>query len=304
MLRKLIVIALVTIFALPVPVLAAAGPEMTVLDKTATVEKILYGSEQTGSLVDRVGKIEKDVYGSETKDALMGKLDRVYRYMKDNSGAPSFLIKLNGVEWSLSHAVTALPAKARIENLERVMIGSSPQGSFDERLTKLAKLSFAAGQPEVSGTTINKDMLVKIAMVSPLDTRTSRAGDVVSFQVADDVYAGGILVMAKGAAGFGKVTKVEPSKNFGRDAKLEVTYDSITAIDGSAVDMVLGEKAKEETKSMATAAGASVAGIMLLGPIGVVGGAFVHGQDFSVPAGTQLFIQVKADTDVYGIKAR
>jgi hypothetical protein len=303
MLRKLIVIALVMIFALPVPALASAV-EMTVLDKTVTVEKILYGSEQTGSLVDRVGKIEKDVYGSESKDALVGKLDRVYRYMKDNSTTPSFLIKLNGVEWALSHTLTALPAKARIENLERVMVGNSPAGSLDDRLTKLAKLSYSNGQPEVVGTTINKDTLVKIVLVSPLDTRTSRAGDVVSFQVADDLYAGGILVMGKGAAGFGKVTKVEPSKNFGRDAKLEVTYDGITAMDGSVVDMLLGEKAKEQTKSMATAAGASVAGMVLLGPIGIVGGAFVHGQDFAVPAGTELFIQVKADTDVYGIKAR
>ncbi len=303
MLRTLLVIALVMIFALPVPVLAASV-EMTVLDKTVTVEKILYGSEQTGSLVDRVGKIEKDVYGSETKDALVGRLDRVYRYMKDNSSAPSFLLKLNGVEWALSHVVTSLPAKARIENLERVMIGNSPQGSFDERLTKLAKLCYPGGQPEIAGTTINKDSLVKIALMSPLDTRTSRAGDVITFQVAEDVYAGGILVMPKGAAGLGKVVKVEPSKNFGRDAKLEVTYDSITAIDGNGVDMLLGEKAKEETKSMATAAGASVAGMVLLGPIGIVGGAFVHGQDFSVPAGTELFIQVKADSDVYGIKTK
>jgi len=303
MLRKLIIVALVMIFALPIPALAS-GADMTVLDKTATVEKILYGSEQTGSLVDRVGKIEKDVYGAETKDALVGRLDRVYRYMKDNSATPSFLIKLNGVEWTLSHTITALPVKARIENLERVLVGNSPQGSFDERLTKLAKLSYPGGQPEVVGTTISKDTLVKITLVSPLDTRTSRAGDVISFQVADDLYSGGILVMARGAAGFGKVVKVEPSKNFGRDAKLEVTYDSITAIDGNGVDMLLGEKAKDETKSMATAAGASVAGMVLLGPIGIVGGAFVHGQDFVIPAGTELFIQTKADADVFGIKVR
>lgn len=303
MLRKLLVIALVMIFALPLPAFAGTA-DMTVLDKTVAVEKILYGSEQTGSLVDRVGKIEKDVYGTETKEALVGKLDRVYKYMKDNSLSPSFLIKLNGVEWALSHSVTSLPAKARIENLERIMMGTSPQGSFDERLTKLAKLSYPGGQPEVAGTTIGKDTLVKIRLVTPLDTKTSRAGDIVSFQAADDIYVGGILVIAKGAEGFGKVTKIEPSKNFGRDAKLEISYDSLMAVDGNSVDMYLGEKAKEETKSMATAAGASVAGMILLGPVGIVGGAFVHGQDFSVPAGTELFIQTKNETDVYGLRTK
>lgn len=303
MLRKLLILTLVVMFILPNLVLAAA-PDLTVMDKVSAVEKILYGVDQTGSLVERLGKIEKDVYGTETKDAMVTKLDRVYKYMKDNSTTPSFLIKLNGVEWTLSHTVTSLSAKARLENLERVILGNSPQGSLDERLTKLAKLSYPNGQLDVTGTTIAKDTLVKIRMVSPLDTRTSKLGDVVSYQVSEDVYANGILMMAQGTPGSGRITKVEQAKNFGRDAKLEISYDNIGAIDGSMVDTLMGEKAKAETKSMATAAGASVAGMILLGPIGIVGGAFVQGQDFTIPAGTELFIQTKTDTDVYGIKVR
>ena len=100
------------------------------------------------------------------------------------------------------------------------------------------------------------------------------------------------------------MTKVEPARNFGRDAKLEISFDSLEAMDGTSVETFLGEKAKEETKSMAKAAGATVAGMIILGPIGVVGGAFVHGQDLTIPAGTQLYIQTKTDTEVYGIKAK
>jgi len=76
------------------------------------------------------------------------------------------------------------------------------------------------------------------------------------------------------------------------------------AMDGTAVETVMGEKAKEETKSMAKAAGASVAGMVLLGPIGIVGGAFVHGQDITIAPGTILFIQTKADTSVYGLQTQ
>lgn len=303
--RKILIWMLIAIFALSGLASAQGGAELTVLEKAAVVEKGLYGAEQTGSLVERVAKIEKDVYGLEGKDAVVARLDRIYRYMKENSPeSPSFLIKLNAVEWGLTHDITTQPVKPRIENVERIMFGNVSQGAFDGRLTKLVKLAVPEGQLEVTNTTFVKDSLVKIKIVTPLDTRNNRAGDAVAFQVVEDVYVGGLLVIGKGANGTGKVTKVEPARNFGRDAKLEIAFDSVEAMDGSKIDTFLGEKAKEETKSMATAAGATFAGLVILGPIGIVGGAFVHGQDITIPAGTMLYIQTKNDTEVYGIKTK
>ncbi len=303
MFRK--IISCVMLITFMISSLAFAQPtlqDMTVLDKTAAVEKIFYGSEQTGSLVERAAKLEKDVYGVESKDSIMEKMDRLYIYAKENSTtAPSFLMRLNAVEWALTHSVTAQPAKNRLENLEHVLTGNVATGSFDARLNKLIKLAYTNGLIDIGNVNITKDTLVKIKIVTPLSTKTSRPGDVVIFQAVDDVYAGGELVIAKGAQGLGKVTKVEPAKNFGRDAELEISFDTIDAIDGSAVNVLLGDKAKEETKSLAKAAGASVAGMVILGPIGVVGGAFVHGKDVNIPADAQLYVQVKADTDVYGL---
>ena len=54
-------------------------------------------------------------------------------------------------------------------------------------------------------------------------------------------------------------------------------------------------------KQYAMAAGASLAGIIILGPIGVIGGAFVKGKDINLPAGTEMFIQTKADVSLYGV---
>jgi hypothetical protein len=54
---------LIMILAFPGLVSAQSGAEMTALDKTAAVEKLLYGAEQTGSLVERVGKIERKCMG-------------------------------------------------------------------------------------------------------------------------------------------------------------------------------------------------------------------------------------------------
>jgi uncharacterized membrane protein len=224
-------------------------------------------------------------------------------YIKDNSsGTPSFAIKLNAVEWALTHDIAMQPVKTRLENLEKVMFGSPVQGSFDGRLTKLIKLAFPDGQIEVGSAAIAKDSLIKIKIMTKLDTKNSRPGDTVEFQAIDDVYANGLLVIGKGAPGVGRVTKVEPAKNFGRDAQMEIAFQSILTMDGTNLETFLGEKAKEETKSLAKAAGATVAGLVILGPIGIVGGAFVHGQDITIPAGTMLYIQTKADTEVYGFK--
>jgi len=305
MLRKLIVYTLLIMFVSSSFASAQSVTEMTILDKMIIVEKSLYGSEQTGSLIERVGRIEKDVYGAETRDALTVKLDRIYTYIEEDQPAePSFLTKLNAAEWALAHNVTTQPAKARIENLERVLVGNSIPGSFDERLAKIMKLAYPNGQIAVESTTINKDTLVKIKLVSALDSRTSRPGDTVIYQAAEDVYVGGVLVIAKGTEGLGKVTKVEQSRNFGRDAELQISFDAIGAIDGSEIKTVMGDKAKEETKSLAKAAGATVAGLAILGPIGVVGGAFVHGKDVTVPAGSELYIQTKADVTVYGLQVK
>jgi hypothetical protein len=49
------------------------------------------------------------------------------------------------------------------------------------------------------------------------------------------------------------------------------------------------------------AAGASVAGMLLFGPVGIIGGAFVKGRNVNVPAGSELFIQTENEQSLYGV---
>ncbi|MBP2627250.1 MAG: hypothetical protein H6Q68_1961 [Firmicutes bacterium] len=281
---------------------ANATPDMAILDKVITVERFFYGTEQTGPLVERISKLERDIWGKENAGSLVSRVDKLYSYSRLNvDNMPSFLIKMNAAEWSLTHMVTVQPVKARIENLERVFMGNTSTGTFDDRLNQLLKFAYADGKVAVGNVTVNKDNLLKIKLVTPLSTRTSRPGDAVVFQITDDIYVDGSLIIAKGAQGAGKVNKVKESKNFGRDAQMEISFDTIDAIDGSSIRTVLGDKAKEENKSMAMAAGASVAGMMILGPVGIVGGAFVHGKDVDIPVGTEIYIQIKDQTNLYGI---
>lgn len=304
MLRKIISVMILTLFMFSTMGLAFANPssDMAVVEKVVVVEKFFDGTEQTGPLVERISKLEKDIWGKEHKGSLVSRADKLYAYCRGNfDSMSSLLIKINATEWSLTHMITVQPAKARIDNLERVLNGNASTGPFDDRLTELLKLAYTNGKVVTKHVTIEKDSLLKIKIATPLNTHTSRPGDVVLFQVADDIYADGSLVIPKGAQGTGTVTKVERARNFGRDAQIQVSFDTIEAIDGTIIQTVLGEKAKEENKSMALAAGASVAGMVILGPIGIVGGAFVHGKEVDVPVGAQMYIQVKESVPLYGI---
>lgn len=303
MLRKWISGTLAVLVLAATPVFAQTA-ELTIVDKTKAVEQVLYGTDQTGSLSERLTRLEKDIYGSESKEALMGKADKLYTYSKENTlTSPSLITRLNAVEWAISHTQTAVPAKQKLEQLEQLLIGAPATGSFDKRITKVSNIAFTQS-PEMSEVTLFQDTLVRIKMVTPLDTRQNREGDTFTFQASEDVYVNGVLVIAKGAVGEGKILKVQQARNFGRDAKLDLSFDTLQAFDGTEVQTILGDKAKEETKSLAKAAGATVAGLIVLGPVGVVGGAFIHGKDVTIPAGAELYIQTKSEASVYGLKVK
>ena len=145
------------------------------------------------------------------------------------------------------------------------------------------------------------ETLIKVALVTPVDSDNLKVGDTIRYKIADDVIVNGKLVFAKGLPGEGTVTKVKQARNFGRNAEVNIDFNKTKSIDGTYVDTYVGEEAKKEMKNLAMAAGASLAGIAVLGPIGIVAGAFVHGKDVRLPAGTELYIQTKADTTLYGV---
>lgn len=279
----------------------AAG-EPPVVARISSVERALYGAVQTGAILERVKKLENDVYGSETEGSVLDKVDRLYDEALGNaSGQASLLTKVNAIEWVFKHEVTSAPLKERIESLETAVEGNPKEGTFSERVTSLSQLAFPTGVIEVADRAVPAETLIKIKLLTPLDSEKAGVGNEVRYQVAEDVVLDGSLVFAAGAEGGGVVAKVSEAQNFGRNAKLEIDFKTITAIDGRTVDTTLGEKAKEETERLAVAAGATVAGLAILGPVGIVAGAFVKGKNIKIPAGAEMYIQTKADAIVYGI---
>ena len=236
--------------------------------------------------------LEDDVYGTITTDPILNRVDNLYDYINGyaGSGEASFLTKLNAVEWQFTESTAGGPAKSRIEALETMLNGEVGAGSLAGRLEALAET-----------VTLPKDSVIKLEFAEDLSSKTAKAGDVVKYKVADNVFVNDVLVLPKGAEGVGKVTKVVGPRMFGQDARIDVDFGFIYAIDNTRVKVFLGDVAKQAAETVAGAAGAAIGGMVVLGPVGIIGGAFVTGKSVNIPAGSTTFVQVKADTDIQGM---
>ena len=279
---------------------SAATPE-TVQAKLSAMEKDTYGTEQTGALLDRINKLEKDYDGTHRTGSMMARVDALYSEIYTNGSKPSVLAELNAIEWNIDHEVSMKSVEKRVADMEMTINGQTNEGTYKKRIQALASSSFGTVDLPMVQINVPKNTLIKVALVDPVNTKNLKKGDTIRYKVAADVIVDGKLVFAKGEPGDGVVTKVKQARNFGRNAELEIDYKQTKSIDGTYVATFMGEESKQEMKNLAMAAGASLAGIVILGPIGVIGGAFVKGKNIDLPEGTEFYIQTKDNTTMYGV---
>ena len=299
-----LILGAILCLALSSPVFAEETAPTTVTDKLQSVEKFLYGTEQAGPLVTRIDNLEKDLLGKQSSGAVMSRVDNAYNVVEGTpeDGSLSLASKLNAVEWQFSDRMSTDAAKTRIEKLEQTITGTThPTGSLLSRMNSLTTTAFPTGSISGNKVVLPKDSLIKVKFMNDISSKTNQMGEQIDFVVDDNVYVGETLVLPKGAKGYGTIKKIVPARSFGRDARIDLEFSHVVATDGTKVPVYIGELAKQQAKTVAGAAGASIGGMIVFGPIGVVGGAFVKGQSVTIPAGTSTFVQVTKDTEVNGI---
>ena len=232
---------------------------------------------------------------------MMARVDALYSEIYTNGSKPSVLAELNAIEWNIDHEVSMKSVEKRVADMEMTINGQTNEGTYKKRIQSLASASFGTADLPMVQINVPKNTLIKVALVDPVNTKNLKKGDTIRYKVAADVIVDGKLVFAKGEPGDGVVTKVKQARNFGRNAELEIDYKQTKSIDGTYVATFMGEESKQEMKNLAMAAGASLAGIVILGPIGVIGGAFVKGKNIDLPEGTEFYIQTKDNTTMYGV---
>lgn len=284
--------------------MAAGAADYTVLEKADKVETTIYGTTQTGALNDRIASVDKLLNGKSTvSGSLQDKANSLYKDVYGNSGSDlSLLTAVNLLQWQYSGQITTEPILVRVESMEQDIDGKTMAGSLEGRVMALRRALLGNTKYISQRVIIPANTLVTMTNLDELNSKTIQEGDVVRFTVADDVLVGDVIAIPRGMEVNGTVTKARKSGRFGKDGKIEIMYDNVRAADGSPVALMVGDKTKDQYKRTAGAVGASAAGAVILGPVGLVGGLFVHGNEVDIPAGTTMYAETKANTEVVGFK--
>ena len=284
--------------------MAAGAADYTVLEKADKVETTIYGTTQTGSLNERIASVDKLLNGKSTvSGSLQDKANSLYKDVYGNSGADlSLLTAVNLLQWQYSGQITAEPILVRVESMEQDIDGKVMTGSLEGRVMALRRALLGNTKYISQRVIIPANMVVTMTNLDELNSKTIQEGDVVRFTVSDDVLVGDVIAIPRGMEVNGTVTKARKSCRFGKDGKIEIMYDHVRAADGSPVALMVGDKTKDQYKRTAGAVGASAAGAVILGPVGLVGGLFVHGNEVDIPAGTTMYAETKENTEVVGFK--
>ncbi len=284
---------------------AAGTAAPTPLVALASAERLFYGKELTGSLVERINSLERDVFGDVQTGALFSRIDRLQAYLLINSaGVASVATKLNALEWFFARQLSKGSIVPRLQNLETLLYGSPRPGSAIQRINDLVALTWPGGKLDVADVKLADKSLVRIKLLDEVNSAANKVGDTIRYVVTDDVTVGGRVVIPAGSPGEGVVAEVTSAGRFGRDGRVVIDFRSVSGIDGVPIPVRVDLIATEQNKSLQLAAGASMAGVILLGPIGIVGAYFVAGKEHVIPVGTEFFIETQREMVVSGLKVK
>lgn len=279
-----------------------AAPD-TVLEKTEALESTVYGKVQVGALTDRVHQLQDTIYGTKQQGSITGQVEALFKAVESQNAKVTLHQEVNALEWMYYDEVHSGSLVERIGEMERSVNGLESKGSLQSRVQKLKQAIFGTqvGLRTKQGT-IGADQVFSLELTEPITSQKNLKDDVVHVKVAEDIMDGETLLIPRGTVGTGHITEITKARSFGRNAKLNIVFDQLQGIDGTVFTAIQGEEAKSKTKEEYKAAGASVAGAVLLGPVGLVGGFFVKGKSIDLPVGTLVYVQPESTVTISGVE--
>ena len=286
------------------PVLAADDGQSAVYHSLERVEKILYGSVQEGGLLPRLSKAEKDLFGRELPGSLTERQQALLNYLeRPSQNQPPMLFKLGVSEWIVTQSVEpSQPMGSRLSSLEQILEGNVQTGPLGARLERLISKLLPEGIVSHMAT-LPEGTVLKARFMQNLSVRTVKKGDIITLELNEDCVANGALVAARGSRVFAEITNVKGPRSFGRSSEIGVGFKELETLDGRLTAVYIGpaaKKAMEVDSATIGAAGASLAGAVLLGPIGLAGGFLVRGSDKQIPSGSLVYVETTTSASVYG----
>lgn len=157
----------------------------------------------------------------------------------------------------------------------------------------------ASANAQAQSVTVKQGADVTLKFTSRLYSSSAKLGDKVTLKVAENFVLGGRTILAAGTPVTGVVSNVDKRDRFGKNARIRITLNPVKSAYGEMIQLEPRQKGNQLSGSRTDkAAVASGAGALVLGPVGLVGGYFVHGKNVKIRPGDRLYTEVAQDVVV------
>lgn len=267
------------------------------------MENMVNGQVAEGSLMERLNRLEVAISGRIREGSLVEKLSRLQTMLFINQPHDiSLIYKIQALEWVLFKEAELQPLKFRVEKLEKSLLGESFSGPLNKRLDKMMGQVFPDGTVKGHWVDVPEGLLIKIHLMDALSSAKNKPGDTFHYVIDENVIQNDGVLFMKGTVGTGVLQEIERPQNLGRNARLLLDFNQIRALDGTMVDIYYGKKAMAMNRSGKWAFGASAAGMLALGPGGILLGLAIKGEEETIPAGMEFYLQVREPVRIYTLE--
>lgn len=282
---------------------AAEASQATLLEVLSQIEMAIYGVTQEKPLIERVECLEKELVGRTLPGTITDRAKQLKEFIISGTPEePSVIFKINASQWILEEKITSQSLITKIESLENVLFGKTSSDVLAMRAESIFGVCFKEGRPQVEEVVIPAGTLVSIRFLNNLSSKENVSGETFNYQVGENIFVDNRLVISADSTGSGEITSAKKARILAQPGKLELTFKSIMSLDGTPIDLIMGEKAEEENKRLYVAVGAGLLGLIILSnPIGLVFGVLIPGKDVKIDEGTEIFLQVEDDTTVIAL---
>lgn len=160
-------------------------------------------------------------------------------------------------------------------------------GPTSSMITAMVTLALLA--PARAAQTVPPGTPVNLQFTQTVSSRTAHVGDHVKMRVYTDVLVHGRTVIRQDAPAQGVVTAVHRRRSFGRKGELKIRLKHVLDAQRARVPL---EPYQSGKRFKAGGPGASGAGLLVFGPVGLVAGVFVKGKEVTITKGTRIMAQV------------
>lgn len=268
------------------------------------IERIIYGYVAKGGLIERLAKVEEDLFGRSLPGTIAERHAAILNFLDTGTEEqPSMMFKLGVAEWIVDKKIRASEsATRRLEDLETNLTGSSRSGSPIVMRVESLLATLVMDPVTAVAVTVPADIPLKFRFMDDLSPSTSRVGDFVRLELVDDLIVNQCLVAPAGSLLTTEVRDVKRPRMFGVPGEVRLSFNELRPLGPQKPLVKIGEASQKAIKearrtgdrgegAIVGAGAVSIASAVLLGPLGLVGGAFIRGNSIKITAGSVTFVQ-------------